>query len=201
MADPTPLQAQGYALQQQYRATEEAIRGNTRLTVQSREDDIRRLHADTQARLDELRAQQDGQKEARISELKVRLLTRSPLEGTDPSLTISYRDAYERASTIADDDEALALMRQATLTRDVPLERAVLSRAYDARWPDVVNAYTAEHRLYETEADELWTLTTPAGFDQFVQDSFANGMAFNLAAPLPVAGVDLPVAPAPRRGR
>jgi hypothetical protein len=200
MADPTPLQAQGYGLQRNYAAAEEAIRADTRLTPEARNEDIRRLHAQTQAELDALRTKGDTDKEARIRELRLDLTSRSVLEGTDPSLTISYRDAFERAARLEDEPDAIALMVQANDSRDIPLERAILGRAYDQRWADVVNTYTAAHPVYLDRAEELWTLTTSTGLDVFAQEAWANSMAFHLSAPTLLNAVSAPTPP-PLRGR
>ncbi|MFS4506917.1 hypothetical protein ACMA46_11825 [Clavibacter sp. Sh2141] len=201
MADPTPLQAQGYGLQRNYAAAEQAIRADTRLTPEARNEDIRRLHAQTQAELDALRAKGDTQKDARIRELRLDLTSRSVLEGVDPSLTISYRDAFERAARLQDEPEAVALMAQASDSRDIPLERAILSRAYDQRWSEAINTYTAAHPVFLDRAEELWSLTNPVAFSTFVQSTWDDGLAFRLPDPTVVTNfAPTPTVP-PLRGR
>jgi hypothetical protein len=183
MADHTPLQQQGYGLQRNYKAAEEAIRNNTRLTPETRNEDIYRLHEQTTAELAALRTKAQTDKDARIRELKLDLTSRSVLEGVDPSLTISYRDAFERAARLQDEPDAVALMAQANGSRDTPLERAILARAYDQRWSEVINAYTAAYPVYLARAEELWELTTPDSFGTIARNSWFDSLAFSLSAP------------------
>ena len=73
---------------------------------------------------------------------------------------MSYRDALDRARQIdfRNMQDALDLQEQARKTGDELLTKAILCRAYEARWSDVINAHTAANPRDYANAEELWEL-------------------------------------------
>lgn len=160
-----------------YRAKTDAITANTNLTPEGKTEKLRQLREQTQAQLADLQTQHQQAIQTRTAELTARLLDRNPTEGNDPALATSYRDAAVQASRIDNEQAATTLMKQALRNQDTPLEKSLLRIAFDARWPDVINTYTATRKNHYDAAEELWRLTDP---HENVGEAFINAFAYQL---------------------
>lgn len=177
-APTTTYQDQALAAKSDYRAKTDAINKNPRLTPEGKREALAKLHEDTSARVAEAQAAQQKHHEQRKRDLADKMF-KHPVRSDDPALAMSYRDASDRVSHLVGQPDgelrALTLLRIAIQNDDAPMERCLLRAAYEQRWPEVVNAYTAERSHHYDAAEELWRLTDPHG--DTTQD-LINAMAF-----------------------
>ncbi len=90
------------------------------------------------------------------------------LSGDPATVAVSYRDAMDRAATLASSTDASALLARAERSGDEPLARAIAGHAHDAStsalgrldpgWSDVVDAYTASRPAATRAVDTLRAL-------------------------------------------
>jgi len=94
----------------------------------------------------------------------------------DPTTTLVYRDAQDRAAKITDPDEFASLFTRAVDQGDDLLARAVASRAYAQGQPDLAATYAADTGQADTLA-ELNGLPSGGNF------SAAVGIVFSVGTP------------------
>ncbi|QEM47176.1 hypothetical protein [Mycolicibacterium grossiae] len=71
---------------------------------------------------------------------------------------VSFRDAVDRASKLDNDEAAAKLLGTAELSGDTILAKAVVMRAWEARWNDVVDHYAVNHATVADTLAELVSL-------------------------------------------
>ena len=180
MATLSSYQDLGFQVQTNYRNQLATLVADTRLSPEGKREEAEGLYLQALASMETIRVERSAATEARRTELQNMFLKRSVLEGTDPTVTISYRDAYERVSRVDNGDDALGLMNQALATDDVPLQRAILARSFEQRWPDAINAYTTKYTFREAEADELWDLTETPSPTSDAYTAVTDTLAFHI---------------------
>lgn len=159
----TPQLIKAREVRAKYERDVAAIKADTRLNSIGQAGMINDLYLAAKAELEGLRAE-----ELRESSEKRRRIERDlfGLPGTaDPSVAISFRDAHDRASAIAADDEneALRLLHQATQSGDTHLAKALVSRAVAVGWHRIVEAYSEENPGTQAKLAELTTLAVEQG--------------------------------------
>ncbi|OBK77578.1 hypothetical protein [Mycobacterium sp. 1274761.0] len=159
-----PFQQAASDAKEQFRIKAAAIRENPRLTGIGKQAALDELRERTRGVIKEAEAGHHASIEKRIAQLKRKLLDRGPNENNDAALTISYRDAAQRAAEIAAGEDApkksLELMGWALQNGDIPLQKALLRVAFDWRLEDVVDAFIAGRSEKKDAANELWDLTS-----------------------------------------
>lgn len=134
------------------------IRADDTLSDEGKRAQIENLYNATKARLEEHLKSTKGDRDARVTALQRRLFGTVGMTSHD---AISYRDATDRASAVATEDEAVSMMKSAIVSDDKILQGTLLKRAYDAKdltgmpWMNVINTYEAAH---PTDADALQEL-------------------------------------------
>ncbi|UUO04287.1 hypothetical protein M4D79_25535 [Mycolicibacterium novocastrense] len=88
---------------EQFHTEAAAIRDNPRLTTVGKQEALNELRERTRAVIKDAEAQHRAAREKRITDLQQKLFGRSANERSDPALAISYRDAAQRASEVAED--------------------------------------------------------------------------------------------------
>jgi hypothetical protein len=116
-------------------------------------------HRDALRQLKEAEKQTEARRQRTLSE---RLFGISSLAGDTGSLTISRRDAGERAAQLNSEQAALELLRRAERSGDEPLARAIVERAVDMRWVDVANAFLQHREHLDEPLNELWQISQPS---------------------------------------
>ncbi|GAA4047693.1 hypothetical protein GCM10023063_38830 [Arthrobacter methylotrophus] len=82
----------------------------------------------------------------------------------DASVSLSYRDAQDRAAAKAEDEStAIALINRAMIAGDDLMVRALLDVGYSNQWAGVINAYVERNPTKEAIAQELWDLGMSSG--------------------------------------
>jgi len=138
----------------------EQIRTSRNYTPESKRNQIAEAYLRAARTAQAERDARDKARTARIETLRRKVHGR--LSTADGSAAIADRDARERVARIdaSDQGEALRLLADAEFGQDTSLIRALVARAYDAGWADVLNAYSATRPALESSVDELWELTT-----------------------------------------
>lgn len=129
----------------QIRAAHSALRGsvqnNKSLSQQGMQEQIKDSKARADARISQLQAE-----ELRLINEKLESSQRV-LFGTSISSTdiIAERDAQDRADKLDNEAEALRLIERTVRSGDRSLTNAILRRALDAGWPNVVDEVGKSH--------------------------------------------------------
>jgi hypothetical protein len=139
------------------------INEDPRLTDLAKREQIAQITDETKPKLAELAA-----KEEQIVDEHVRYLQRQVYgtAGTSPEAVIMFRDAQERADKIEDQRPAMNAMQRALLNKDDGMAQALLGRAFDQGWGDVINAYATENpalRTYLTDLNDLLAFKNNVG--------------------------------------
>lgn len=125
----------------------------------------------------------------RTAENAVISTTRTTLErklfgqtSTDPSSIIAYRDAQDRVRAIEPGGEAQALdmLRTARLSGDTTLAAALVARATEAGWREVIDAYKNDN---PSGAADLQDLARLNGWTESWQMQVEATFAYDLAKP------------------
>lgn len=138
----------------------ESITTSPDLTTDAKQRLIDEARQTSEQKLADIRRREDKARADRITDLRRRLVGR-PI--ADTASEISWRDAADRVERLDNEDHAITLLRQAIDNADKPLVRTILRAGYDHGWAEVINTYTAAHRLDYDDAEELWSLTYNGG--------------------------------------
>lgn len=138
--------------------TVENIRNDKELIREAKLTRIAKAWIEATTKLRQLNETATATRSKRITELTSRLLGLTFSEGNDPNSVISYRDAQDRADSLATQEEAIALINRAALSNDHHLAKAALGVAIENWWMDAVNAYSSHNTRLEADVDELWNL-------------------------------------------
>lgn len=136
-----------------------AIRNDQRFTDAEKRRRLAAAYLQTKTETESLKTAEAKDRSDRIQALRRRIYGR--FDTTQGSDVIALRDAQERASALTSEDQAraLELLNRANLNNDQSMTRALLMRAYEVQWVDVLNQYTAHNPSTERDIDELWTLS------------------------------------------
>jgi hypothetical protein len=162
-----PFQQAASDAKEQFRVKAAAIKDNPHLNAVGKKMALNEIREQARAVITEAAVDHHAAIEKRIAQLKRTLFDRGSNESNDAALTISYRDAAQRAAeVIAGKDgpkKTLELMGWALQNGDIPLQKALLRVAFDSRLEDVVDAFIAERSEKKNAVDELWDLTDTSG--------------------------------------
>lgn len=185
----SPYQQAASDAKERFRVEAAAIHDNPRFTTVGKQEALNELREQTRAVIKDAEAKHHAAREKRIADLKRKLFGRSANERSDPTLTISYRDAAQRAAEVTAGGKnvskrARELMDWALETGDIPLQKALLRVAFDWRLEDVVDAFISGRSEHKDAANELWDLTVAQGSGDVADLVF--GVGHNLQ-PDPIA--------------
>lgn len=138
----------------------EQIRTSRKYTPESKRNQVAEAYLRAARTVEAERDSRDKARTARVESLRRTVYGR--LSSPDGPAVVADRDARDRVARIdvSNQGEALRLLAEAEFGQDVSLSRALIARAYDAGWVDVLNAYSASHPAIESAVDELWELTS-----------------------------------------
>lgn len=186
MTEPTyetPERAQAAHLRALYETTINEVRNNKDLMPKARNQQIKDLHAEGRARLDQLRQADRERLGAEYLSREKELFSglRKPWGATGADM-ISIRDARDRADRLRTPAEAEALLRSAQDSRDHVLESAIAKVAADRSgagptgegWAEVARTFiAAEPDSRGPLADRLAQLEDLVGPGGVFGDDFA----------------------------
>lgn len=132
------LHAQAHELKEQYRAAREGILQDPRLSEAAKAEDTAKLTEGVASKLQDLRAEQARYVESLRRDVERELLGNLP---SDANSVMLRRDAAERARKVADEREAVAVLRDAARVGDESLVHAIGYRARQSTWLEALDAY------------------------------------------------------------
>lgn len=135
----------------------ETIVNDPRLTMFAKKDDQNAGKKELQSKLDAL-----WEREKQLVADGIRDLQRSVYgtAGTTPEAIISFRDAQERADRLTKEEDALPVMSRALINQDAGMADALLARAFDRNWANVIEAYAGEYPIKAQNVSDLNQLST-----------------------------------------
>nr|WP_314844339.1 hypothetical protein [uncultured Microbacterium sp.] len=134
-----------------YQRQRDAIRQDRLLSSEGKDQQITAIYAMTAARVKELYGKEDKLLADKIESLQRSLVTQL---GSGSSDVIAMRDAEDRADRLEKSSEAARVLERAIRVNDRSLAHAIVRRASDAGWTDVVaQATTAYPSVGETLKD------------------------------------------------
>jgi hypothetical protein len=178
----TPQALKALALIGEHNHGIDYIRNNKNLTPEGKTKQIAATYLQYKQQITALEAED---KAARVS--KADSLRRSlfGLTGSsDANATISYRDAQDRVAAIQDEDQALELLDRADLSSDEILTKAIVGRAAEAGWINVVNTWSDKHPYYGSKLQELANLHNE---ENSIEGVMNHAMSYTLTAPAEIA--------------
>jgi len=168
-----------------YQGQVSAIRGDTGLSQEGKRVRLARAYITTRDAVAQIQAGEQAANATRSDTLERDLFGLSGL--ADAGAAISYRDAQDRAANIEDSRDALRLLKQADLSGDVHLAKAVALRALQEGWVDASSAYAASHLEIDGKMRELLSLH-PTG-DQGIAQLLGAAASYVVTAPAELAAV------------
>jgi len=134
----------------------EQVRADASRTEDWRREELARIYLQIKSDLDRTLQSADDKATARTRTLESKVFGVSTLAGDPGSLAISRRDAADRAEQLRTQSAALELFRKADRYGDEPLTRAVVQKAVDNGWDDVVDAFAESRPDLADPLGELW---------------------------------------------
>ena len=158
------------------------IRDNKNLTPEGKTKQIAATYLQYKQQVTALEAEDRATRARKADSLRRSLfgLTGS----SDANATISYRDAQDRVSAIQDENQALELLDRADLSNDEILTKAIVGKAAEAGWGNLVNTYTAKHPYYGAKLQELASLHND---ENSIEGVMNLAMSYSLSAPAEIA--------------
>lgn len=138
------LRDAGTAAIDNHRRRMESIRTDRSLSAEGRAAQLARNLVETKKILTELQKKETDALTTHRSELERKIFGQY---SKDPSSLIAYRDAQDRASRLnrEDRDKALDMLRTAHISGDDTLAAALVGRAMQIGWPEIVDQYRANN--------------------------------------------------------
>ncbi|MEW1706604.1 hypothetical protein AB0230_05100 [Microbacterium sp. NPDC089190] len=148
--------AEAHRLKANHRDFTQTVASDPRLTLFAKQDDQNAGKKELQQKLDALWGREKQLVADGIRDLQRRVYGTA---GTTPDAVISFRDAQERAGRLAKEEDALPVMTRALVNQDAGMADALLARAFDQNWANVIQAYAAEYPLKAQDVSDLNQLT------------------------------------------
>lgn len=125
-----------------YQRQREAIRQDRLLSTEGKDEQIAAIFANTSARVKELHTKEEKLLADKLESLQRSLTTQL---GSGASDLIAMRDAEDRADRLEKSSEAARVLERAIRVNDRSLAHAIVRRASDAGWTDVVSQASAAY--------------------------------------------------------
>lgn len=148
----TPQALKAMALVGEHNRTVEYIRNNKNLTPKGKQKQIGANYLQHKQQITALEAEDKAARTSKADSLRRSLFGLSG--SSDANATISYRDAQDRVAAIDSEEKALELLDRADLSNDEILTKAIVGKAAEAGWGNLVNTYTAKHPYYGSKLQE-----------------------------------------------
>ncbi|MFJ5693315.1 hypothetical protein ACIP9X_05615 [Arthrobacter sp. NPDC093125] len=178
----TPQAQKAMALIGEHNRTADYIRNNKNLTPEGQRKQIAANYLQYKRQITALEAEDKAARASKADSLRRSLFGLSG--SSDANATISYRDAQDRVSAIKDEAQALELLDRADLSNDEILTKAIVGKAAEAGWGNLVNNYTAKHPYYGSKLQELANLHNQ---ETSIEGVMNHAMSYTLSAPAEIA--------------
>jgi hypothetical protein len=171
------------AIRNEHNARVELIRNNTKLSSDGKAAQIARSYRESAQQINDLEAKE------RVALADQRLELERALFGqfsSDPTSLMNYRDAQERVARLTTDDhaEARQLLHTAQISGDDTLAAALLGRAVNVGWNDIVTRYSEQH---PDRAVQLKDLSDVIHFQEDHTVDFQRSADYSFSKPNEVA--------------
>jgi len=153
------------AIRQQHEDRNNAIRARTELTADAQRALIAKNYLAAKDRMGTLQQTAGDETAATMSSAGRTAFGTSDIPGDPASVSISYRDAQDRADSLNDPNDAARLLARAEQSGDEPLARAVAAKSFEmhsarigagnSAWASVVDDYTATRPRAATAVQTL----------------------------------------------
>jgi len=189
MSKYRPLDRQIYrdlALEQHkiFRDRLENIRSDAQLSPEGKRAAIASAYTDARNKITNAQAAEEAHASDRRAYLEADLFGMSPIAGGADFM--SYRDAYDRVANIPPDgakDAASRLLTQAERSSDSHLAKAVIQRAMEEEWVEILNSYAETHAGTAHKLQELFDLTAGTSTTFGLMAGFVAQGTYNLPVP------------------
>lgn len=151
------LRDEADAIKRKSRIDQEFVTHATHLSESGKDAELGPIRDSLKTRLAELQAQEKKIVADEILSLERRVYG---TVGSSPEAVISFRDAQERAERIDTPSDGLRAMQRSLTSNDAGLAQAILGRALELGWREVVDEYAASNPGVASAVSELATLRT-----------------------------------------
>lgn len=163
-------------------------RANTQLSPEGRQRAIAKAYTRAQDKLDSIRQTQVKTTANARNDVEARLFGLPKY--SDPAAVIGYRDAQDRAGRIENVGEAQQMLRRAQISGDTQLARAILGRAFETGWGDVVDAYVEADPSIANDVDSLINLNVGDARAATRAERLATDMTYKVGRPQELSGLN-----------
>lgn len=171
------------ALQADLNARAERVRNDRSRSDEWKRQQLAQLAVEAENAAADALASAKAARADRQRQLERTLFGTGDLAGDPASLSISRRDAIDRAARLKDERDALALLARAEASGDAVLSRAVVQVAVEQRWMGVANAWLDDHGhgdRHNAHLSELWHMTEPEGSSARARETLDFALHINL---------------------
>lgn len=159
-----------------------SIRANRNLTHEGKVKQIAAAHLNYKQQITKLEAEDKQISAAKADSLRRTLF--GLFGNNDPNALISYRDAQDRVAAIDTEQKAMELLDRSDLSNDEILAKAIVGKAAETGWHNVVSTYTRKHPYYGEKLKDLAALSSA---DQSIEGVLNHALSYTLNAPTEVA--------------
>lgn len=177
----TPQALKAIALIGEHNRNADYIRNNKNLTPEGQRKQIAANYLQYKKQIAALEAEDKAARASKADSLRRTLFG---LSSSDANATISYRDAQDRVAAIKDENQALELLDRADLGNDEILTKAIVGRAAEAGWGNLVNTYTAKHPYYGSKLQELASIHQQ---ETSIEGVMNHALSYSLSTPAEIA--------------
>ena len=179
----TPIRKQINELQNEYRRQLNAVRQDAGLSDVGKAQALAQVWRSYSARISELNKLDYDTQVAKYDKLEAVLFGTT---ADSPESALSFRDAFDRANKITDQKDAMTALGSARLSGDTVLARAIVMRAWQANWREVIDAYAIGNPSVASQIAELNAIRDQ--LDSLVS-KFGGSMNVSMRMPEELEGV------------
>jgi hypothetical protein len=169
------LRAQAERIQSRWARTTGLLDADNTLSDTGKRSKLDVEHTQVSAKLSDLRKKEKQLIAGKRHSLEKSLFGLSSVTSSDPGQIIAYRDAQDRAARLTHADEAGQVFAAAIRSDDKTLAAAILGRALEAGWDNIVAEYVKENPSAKEQLDDLAKIHD--------YDSFSAGLSYVTPSP------------------
>ncbi|MGV0603935.1 hypothetical protein [Mycolicibacterium sp. XJ1904] len=158
------LRAQAASIHKRSARTKEDIAGDRTLSEVGRQAKLDAESERVRDQTRDLRKKETELIDAKKDTLQKRLFGLSSVTSSDPGQVLLYRDAQDRAARLTQKGEAEEAFAAALRSDDKILAAAIVARALEAGWRNIVNDYSAQN---PTAGEDLKDLAKLGQYQSF----------------------------------
>ncbi|UXA14083.1 hypothetical protein KXD97_10045 [Mycobacterium sp. SMC-8] len=159
------LRAQAASIQKRSARTSDILANDPTLSAVGRQAKRDAERDRMRDQLRDLRKKETELIDAKRQTLEKRLFGLSGVTSSDPGQVLLYRDAQDRAARLTQSDEAAQVYAAAVRSDDKILAAAIVARALDAGWNNIVNEYATQNPTAGEDLKDLAKLRQYKSFE------------------------------------